>query len=189
MVFVLKRGPGAWFSIKMKSYQYRKSHFGDKTILRPSYLHNGIPYIGKITSLYWIRALITIGHPWILGMPGYYPHYDILCFCHNNQLYIQLSAVIMRSNLSRYCHWHFNDSSRTYIRLQTHNSTTYLALRGDLWGVHCERSGENWPRYNGTALYVLLSLLITLHVTYKHSPKTLHSLSSWVSYGVPFVNS
>ena len=28
------------------------------TILRPSYLHNGISYTGKITSLYWIRPLV-----------------------------------------------------------------------------------------------------------------------------------
>ena len=48
--------PGGWFNIKMPSYQYRKSHCGDKTILRPSYLHNGISYTGKITSLYWIRV-------------------------------------------------------------------------------------------------------------------------------------
>ena len=44
----------------MTSYQYRKSHCGDKTILRSSYLHNGISYSGKMTSLYWIRALVTI---------------------------------------------------------------------------------------------------------------------------------
>ena len=43
--------------IKMSSYQYRKSHCGDKTAVRSSYLHNGISYIGKITSLYWIMAL------------------------------------------------------------------------------------------------------------------------------------
>ena len=48
---------GGWFNIKMSSYQYRKSHCRDKTILRPSYLHNGISYTGKMTSLYWIRAL------------------------------------------------------------------------------------------------------------------------------------
>ena len=51
----------------MTSYQYRKSHCGDKTILRPSYLHNGIFYTGKTTSLYWIRPLApchqaTISH-------------------------------------------------------------------------------------------------------------------------------
>ena len=48
---------GPWFNIKMSSYQYRKSHCGDKTILRPSYLHNGISYTGKTTSLYWIGTL------------------------------------------------------------------------------------------------------------------------------------
>ena len=42
----------------MKSCRYRKSHCGDKTILRPSDLHNGIPSTGTIASLYWIRALI-----------------------------------------------------------------------------------------------------------------------------------
>ena len=26
---------------------------------------------------------------------------------------------------------------------------------GDLWGVLCEDSLENWPRYNDTALYVV----------------------------------
>ena len=51
--------PGPWFNIKMSSYQYRKSHCGDKTILRPSYLHNGISYTGKMTSLYWIGALVS----------------------------------------------------------------------------------------------------------------------------------
>ena len=52
----LRSGPR--FSIKMSSYQYRKSHRGDKTILRPSYLHNGISYTGKMTSLYWIGAQV-----------------------------------------------------------------------------------------------------------------------------------
>ena len=48
--------PGGRINIKMSSYQHRKSHYGDKTILRPSYLHNGISYTGKMSSLYWIRA-------------------------------------------------------------------------------------------------------------------------------------
>ena len=42
------------FSVKMSSCQYRKSHCGDKTVVRSSYLHNGISYTGKISSLYWI---------------------------------------------------------------------------------------------------------------------------------------
>ena len=55
---LMKKRPGPWFNIKMISYQYRKSHCGDKMILRPSYLHNGISYTGKTTSWYWIRALV-----------------------------------------------------------------------------------------------------------------------------------
>ena len=47
MVFILRQGPGPWFNIKMSSYQYRKSHCGNKTILWPSYPHNGISYTGK----------------------------------------------------------------------------------------------------------------------------------------------
>ena len=50
------RKPGPRFNIKVTSYQYKKSHCGDKTILRPSYLHNLISYTDKIKSLYWIRA-------------------------------------------------------------------------------------------------------------------------------------
>ena len=52
--------PWPQFNIKMTSYQYRKFHYGDKTILRPSYPHNGISYTGKIISLYWIRTLGTM---------------------------------------------------------------------------------------------------------------------------------
>ena len=48
--------PGPWFDIKKSSYQYRKSHYGDKTILPPSYLHIRISYTDKTTYLYWIRA-------------------------------------------------------------------------------------------------------------------------------------
>ena len=54
---VLASVPGPRFSIKMSSsYQYRKSHCGDKTVVRSSYLHNGISCSGKTTSLYWIMA-------------------------------------------------------------------------------------------------------------------------------------
>ena len=60
--------PGPWFNIKMSSYQYRKSHCGDKTILWPSYLHNGISITGKTTPLYWIRAQpITNGWYQLIG--------------------------------------------------------------------------------------------------------------------------
>ena len=36
--------------------------------------------------------------------------------------------------------------------------TPYLALTGELWAVLCEYLWENWPRYNGTAMYQLVDL-------------------------------
>ena len=48
-----KKNAGPWFNVKMSSYQYRKSHCEDKTAVRSSYLHNGISYGGKMSSLYW----------------------------------------------------------------------------------------------------------------------------------------
>ena len=53
-VLTLAKSPGVLFNIKMPS-QYRKSYCGEKTISRPSYLHKGIFYAGKMTSLYWIK--------------------------------------------------------------------------------------------------------------------------------------
>ena len=50
--------PWARFNIKMSSYQYRESHCGDKTVVRSSYLHNGISNTGKMTYLYWISPLV-----------------------------------------------------------------------------------------------------------------------------------
>ena len=61
---------------KMLSYQYRNSHCGDKTILLPSYVHNGISYTGKtnfyikfgLSLLKWASVVLCTermkNHPW-----------------------------------------------------------------------------------------------------------------------------
>ena len=54
---------GPWFNIKMSSHQYRKFHCGDKTVVRSSYLHHGISYTGKMTSLYWFVPQMAINSP------------------------------------------------------------------------------------------------------------------------------
>ena len=56
--WIITEAAGPWFNIKMSSYQYRKSHCWDKTVVRSSYLHNGISYAGKMSSLCWIGALM-----------------------------------------------------------------------------------------------------------------------------------
>ena len=40
----------------VSSYQYRKSHCGDKMVIRSSYLHSGISYTGKTKSLHWNKT-------------------------------------------------------------------------------------------------------------------------------------
>ena len=57
-IFMWKYDPGPRFNIKMSSYQNRKFHCGDKTVVTSSYLHNGIFYTCKI-SLYWIGGLMV----------------------------------------------------------------------------------------------------------------------------------
>ena len=74
------RDPGSRFNINMTSYQYRKSHCGNKTMLRPSYLHNGISYTGKMTSLYWIGAQ--------LHWPSYANYVATRCFIDGSLLRI-----------------------------------------------------------------------------------------------------
>ena len=90
--------PGPPFTnIKILSYQYRKSHCGDKMVVRSSYLHNGISYTGKTTSLYWIRTLIfkwvaitsfengaqgAYSQKWLDDMPHLRVH-DLLLSCND----------------------------------------------------------------------------------------------------------
>ena len=71
--------PGLWYNIKMSSNQYRKSHCEDKTILQPSYLHNGISCTGMMSSLYWIGAL-----------------YSSAAYCPNPSITRQAGKHIMR---------------------------------------------------------------------------------------------
>ena len=49
------RAHGPRFNTKMSSYQYRKSHCGNKTVVRSSY-----SYTGKMTSLYWFSPQLPV---------------------------------------------------------------------------------------------------------------------------------
>ena len=51
--FYIETAPDLSCNTKMTFYQYRKSHCGDKMVVRSSYLHSGIFYSGKLASLHW----------------------------------------------------------------------------------------------------------------------------------------
>ena len=65
------------------SYRYRKSNYGDKTVVRSSYLHNDISYTGKMTSFYWISPRLSPSHKVCLsfanGLVVYLVRWLIVC--------------------------------------------------------------------------------------------------------------
>ena len=126
---------GGWFNIKTTSYQYRKSHCGDKTILRPSYLHNGVSYTGKMTSLYWIRALVLCGAnasaSMVLTVWDKYPFHWVVPVCVHNMLdkprswerryaFYDLSYMIINCDYSKYVtKWHTIHTKPWHIIVET----------------------------------------------------------------------
>ena len=62
--------------------------------------------------------------------------------------------------------------------LEATNDTPYLALTGELWGGFCDDFRENWPRYNGTALYHI-SICTVWHIL-------LATFNCHVTYLLPF---
>ena len=94
----LSQYTGPWFNIKMPSYQYRKSHCGDKTVVRSSYLHNGISYTGKMVSFYWISPL-----EWTVN------HIYWICKVHKNVIKDQFVSESSQWEMTLHCnavyHW------------------------------------------------------------------------------------
>ena len=83
--------PGPWINTNMAFYQNRKSHCGDKTVERASYLHNGISFTGKM-SLYWIGVLVVIAAATVSAWSGY-ATYDIIHYIINASIYHAIYPV------------------------------------------------------------------------------------------------
>ena len=147
---------GPWFNIKMSSYQYRKSHCGDKTVVRSSYLHNGISYTGKTTSLYWIRAQVAIfdgswgssiyisyecfsvHHNYVLIIKQLHPGWGYQTNFRPNHYFLDFSPLSTHQLPIEY-HVHICRSSAVATRVQPNShrcwfkkSLTYKILRGTL---------------------------------------------------------
>ena len=86
----------------MPFYRYRKSHCEDKTIWQLSYLHNGISFTGKMTSLYWIRAQnVYLSYP-AISIAIHCPQLnrstpvDLEFHSHGNQSIVNLPVNLFR---------------------------------------------------------------------------------------------
>ena len=84
---------------------------------------------------------------------------DIMCYpytvgCHYNAGQYN----IFHSPL----HWPMQNINQTLDS----QKTLYLALTGELWSVYCEDFGEKLSRYNGTALYDVLTRIQWVNYTW-----------------------
>ena len=122
---------GHWFNIKMSSYQYRKSHCGDKTILPPSYLHNGISYTGKMASLYWIRVQVA-NHTKRL----------LMCFSHYVPSMTSAPPADVHQNRAMSGNTPFTSSNCWWDTRPGHCSTTNDHIQGDQ--VLCYQKAMTW---------------------------------------------
>ena len=82
----------------MQSYQYRKSHYGDKTVVRSSHFYNGIFFTGRMASLYWISHLV-------LRQPADFLVICILVFLQQSSCMQKISLDLGDGNLpiSNHC--------------------------------------------------------------------------------------
>ena len=67
---------------------------------------------------------------------------------------VQANAVITRSSKTLYCIQHCRDWTELNQRLNSQMTPHTSPLRARYGVFFCEDLGENWPRYNGTALYM-----------------------------------
>ena len=150
----LWRRSGSWFNIKISSYQYRESHYGDKTVIRLSYLHNGISYAGEMTSLYWIRALkIT----WFMRMNYFYTdmYYNFtVAFLHYiRSLFLKAWPIWYNQPSHRWIGiisgkvGRFNGSLRRQV-MQIHNNVMMTSSNGNIFRVTGHLCGKfTGPRW------------------------------------------
>ena len=91
----------------------------------------------------------------------------------------------------------FTTILHTALKLTT--KAPYLALTGEVWGVHHEEFEEKWPSYNGTALYLHMvpwsvsidqfhksqNALVPYPILLHSEQKCAHFCSEWsiVGYG------
>ena len=137
---VLVMCPGPWFNIKMSSYQYRKSYCADKTVVRSSYLHNGIFYTGKMTSLYWISPLylhhdwfMQCGVPWLGTKPLHKPMLNNFQMVYFEETVKCITTSILTDFVSIMMHLRFcvNERFRSWNVFYCHHvpiSDMYLIL-------------------------------------------------------------
>ena len=165
-----------WFNIKTTSYQYRKSHCGDKTDVRSSDLHNGISYTGKMSSLYGISPPGCFWSLWCWGqnmfqiswsMPWLFMPWLHGCWCpgsmcwqisSSHDIFCRIAVILSswRKGFSNACHlsvekWKKKCKHDFSFKLVTNISTILLP------------SDIIWRQRPGSILAQVMACSLTAH--------------------------
>ena len=123
---------------------------GDQTVLKSSYLHNGISYPGKMVYLYWISLLM----PCIIWIPTInIEHIPVITFCRCLTLYvleighptgIYRRLGICRRNIHQNRQYDLFRSTWKVTRVNLHAPSP---LPQSLFSLFVSRVVFNWPGY------------------------------------------
>ena len=117
---------GPWFNINMPSYQYRKFHCGDETIVRSSYLRNGISYTGKMSSLYLIEAQLI--DCTVAGVNVHAIHWNGICH-HFDEIFIAGCTESCHFDNFRCSQWlKFRQNDNIPVSVYTHVHVAFLPI-------------------------------------------------------------
>ena len=105
-----------------------------------------VQHANGISPLIWWALSVHDGN-----IQCYAPRFHVFGHCMPLMLnVIYLFTIITRSNIVRYYINNYRNWRWISIRCWIHK----IPLTGELWRIFCEYLWNNWPRYNGTALYV-----------------------------------
>ena len=140
----------------MSSYQYRKSYCGDKTVVRSSYLHNGIIYTGKMESLYWTNPLspcirIRVNHDDVIRWKHFPRHWPFVWGIHRSPVNSphkgQWRGVVMFSLICAWINGWVNN--REAGDLRRHRADYDVNVICQLWTncfMHCTPASNRRPQ-------------------------------------------
>ena len=161
--------------------QDMKSHCRDETILRPSYLHNGISYTGKMASLYWIGAQnvsTSLNKNSVFSAFWQLRHYWFIKFCTHHSFY--WSSV--KSLPANYCFIHSNHFRVHLCNIrQCQLRFSWLAMVTCDSRRYCECSISK-SNFDFNALHMELIFKSKLMVINWHKNEIAHYFHKWSFY-------
>ena len=143
----MKQPPGPWFNMKMSSYQYRKSHCGDKTVFLSLYTYFCSTYHTGIYAAYHLNSLAP-------GRPG----------CHFKTAIFNLVLSIgiftsSKDNILRWMPRDLTDDKSTLVQVMAWCRQATSHYLSQCWPSSMSPYGITRPQWVNCVLFELSSIL------------------------------